>query len=162
MKLAGDGYISGVGNGLFVPNRSISRAEFITLAVKAFKITDGRYNNDFEDVAADAWYAGNVGKALSAGLISKDTKFRPNDPIKREEMVKVIIGGWLMNNEKPEWINMSQFNDKAEISQWALDYLDCAVTLGLIKGDNNNNFNPKKSTTRAEAATIFYRLLYLN
>lgn len=160
--LAGDGVINGVGNNLFAPNRKITRAEFVTLVVKAFKITEGAYDGSFADVANNAWYAGYVGKALSAEIISKDTNFRPNDPITREEMVKVIVGGWLLKNERPEWINMAQFGDKTMISDWASDYVDIAVTLGLIKGDNNGNFNPKNGTTRAESATVIYRLLYLN
>lgn len=162
LKLAGAGYISGVGNNLFVPDRNISRAEFVAMTVKSFGITQGSYNNDFADVAQDEWYAGYIAKALNAGIISEDSLFRPNDPIKREEMVKVIIGAWLMNNGRPEWVNMAQFADKENISAWAADYLDLAVTLGLVKGDNLNNFNPKKSATRAEAAAIFYRLLFLN
>lgn len=160
--LAGDGIINGVGNNLFVPNRNISRAEFVTLTVKAFNITRGSYDGSFADVQSGDWYADAVGKALSAGIISKDTNFRPNDPITREEMVKVITGGWLINNERPQWVNMAQFNDKESISAWAADYVDIAVTLGLVKGDNYGNFNPKKSTTRAEAAAVIYRLLYLN
>ena len=57
---------------------------------------------------------------------------------------------------------MSQFSDKTLISDWATEFVDIAVTLGLVKGDNNGNFNPKSGTTRAEAATVIYRLMYLN
>lgn len=160
--LAGDGVINGVGNNLFAPNRKITRAEFVTLVVKAFEISEGAYDGSFADVDKNAWYASYVGKALSAGIISKDTNFRPTAPITREEMVKVIVGGWLLKNKKPEWINMAQFGDKNMISDWASEFVDIAVTLGLVKGDNNGNFNPKNGTTRAEAATVIYRLLYLN
>ena len=160
--LAGDGVINGVGDNKFAPERKITRAEFVALIVRAFGLTEGRYNENFEDVAKNDWYSDGVGKAMTAGIISKDTYFRPNDPISREEMVKIIVGGWLSKNEKPEWINMSQFSDKTLISDWATEFVDIAVTLGLVKGDNNGNFNPKSGTTRAEAATVIYRLIYLN
>ena len=77
-------------------------------------------------------------------------------------MVKIIVGAWLLENEEPQWINISDFNDKEQISDWAVDYVNTAVTLGLVKGDDNKNFNPKNGTTRAEAAVVLYRLLYLN
>lgn len=160
--LAGDGIVNGVGDNMFEPNRSISRAEFVTLTVKAFKITEGSYDGSFSDVASNAWYASAVGKALESGIISKDDNFRPNDPITREEMVKMIVGGWLINNERPQWITMAQFSDKQAVSDWAKDYIDIAVTLGLVKGDNEGRFNPKNNTTRAESAAVIYRLLYLN
>lgn len=162
LRLAENGYVSGVGGDMFVPNRSISRAEFVTMAVKAFNLNSAIYNNNFEDVLSTDWYAGYVANALSAGLISEDTHFRPNDPIKREEMTKIIVNAYLLNNEKPEWVNISQFNDKTEISDYAVEFVELAVTLGLIKGDDQNRFNPKKSATRAEAAVMFYRLLFLN
>lgn len=162
LTLAGAGYVSGVGADLFVPNRSISRAEFVTMAVRAMKLASAVYNDEFADVLPTDWYAGYVAAALSAGIISQDSTFRPNDPIKREEMTKIIVNSWLLGNERPEWVNISQFADKEQISDWAADYVDLAVTLGLIKGDDKNNFNPKKSATRAEAAVMFYRLLYFN
>lgn len=160
--LAADGVINGIGNNNFAPDRKITRAEFVTLIVRAFELSEGTYDESFSDVKKNDWYAGSIGKALTSGIISRDTVFRPNDPITREEMVKIIVGGWLLENERPEWINMAQFSDKALISDWASEYIDIAVTLGLVKGDNSGNFNPKKGTTRAEATTVIYRLLYLN
>ena len=160
--LAGAGIISGTGAGRFEPNRKITRAEFVTLIVKAFGFSETAIENPYGDVLSDSWYGANVLKALNAGIIAKDTVFRPNDPIKREEMVKIIADAWLTENEKPEWISVSSFADKSAIDSWANDYVDLGVTLGFVMGDDHNRFNPMNSTTRAEAASVIYRVLYLN
>ena len=161
VTLASDGIINGVGDKMFEPNRTITRAEFVTLTVKAFNLTETT-ESSFNDVNDTDWFSTYVKRALKAGIISDDTSFRPNDAVSREEMVKIIVGAWLLENEEPQWINISDFNDKEQISDWAVDYVNTAVTLGLVKGDDNKNFNPKNGTTRAEAAVVLYRLLYLN
>ena len=161
VTLASDGIINGVGDKMFEPNRTITRAEFVTLTVKAFNLTETT-ESSFNDVNDTDWFSTYVKRALKAGIISEDISFRPNDAISREEMVKIIVGAWRLENEEPQWINISDFNDKEEISDWAADYVNTAVTLGLVKGDDNKNFNPKNATTRAEAAVVLYRLLYLN
>ena len=159
VTLASDGIINGVGDKMFEPNRTITRAEFVTLTVKAFNLTETT-ESSFNDVNDTDWFSTYVKRALKAGIISEDISFRPNDAISREEMVKIIVGAWRLENEEPQWINISDFNDKEEISDWAADYVNTAVTLGLVKGDDNKNFNPKNATTRAEAAVVLYRLLY--
>ena len=50
------------------------------------------------------------------------------------------------------------FNDQATIDEDCVTAVEMMNTLGVIKGDNNGNFNPEKTITRAEAATMIYRL----
>ena len=50
------------------------------------------------------------------------------------------------------------FNDQATINEDCVTAVEMMNTLGVIKGDNNGNFNPEKTITRAEAATMVFRL----
>lgn len=54
---------------------------------------------------------------------------------------------------------VSAFKDSEEVSSWAASALELMRTTGIIKGDDAGNFRPKDTATRAEAATIFYRLI---
>lgn len=51
------------------------------------------------------------------------------------------------------------FADQNQISSWAKEGVKAMKGVGLFKGDTNNNFNPKKSMTRAEAAMLLARSL---
>src|SRR5665648_703664 len=61
-------YINGYEDSTFKPDNNITRAEFMTLANKAFDYTTTTAIT-YIDVEADAWYAGEVAKAKAAGYI---------------------------------------------------------------------------------------------
>ena len=58
-----------------------------------------------------------------------------------------------------ELLNM--FNDFNNISEWAKDSVKKLEDLGILKGDENNNFNPKNGINREEVAVVLNRLLQL-
>ena len=77
----------------FFPENDITRAEFIKILVTAVGISEAEYNNEFTDVASDAWYAGYVKAALENNIASGfDGKFNPDANITREEMAKIKEG----------------------------------------------------------------------
>ena len=52
------------------------------------------------------------------------------------------------------------FPDYEKVSEeYAISVMSVA-SYGLMKGDDNGNFNPKKTLTRAEAAMTIYRLMF--
>ena len=54
-----------------------------------------------------------------------------------------------------------KFNDEGIISQFLRNKVRISNGLGLILGDDLNNFNPNNGATRAEASTVIKRLLKL-
>ena len=48
----------------------------------------------------------------------------------------------------------AQVNDFNSVSQYAQEAVQSLVDRGVITGDEKGNFNPKKTVTRAEGATI--------
>ena len=46
------------------------------------------------------------------------------------------------------------FNDTSSITAAAKPYVELLNKLGIVSGDNNNNFNPKSNITRAEVAVL--------
>lgn len=53
----------------------------------------------------------------------------------------------------------TSFSDDLLISPWAKQSVAEAAALDMIKGKPGNRFDPQGSVTRAEAATIIYRIL---
>lgn len=47
-------------------------------------------------------------------------------------------------------------------ASWAASHIERWVDAGVVKGDENGNFNPSKTLTRAELATIFVNLFGLS
>ncbi len=88
--LSSKGIIAG-SNGMFEPDRPVTRAEFAAMAAR-FAGEDGKGVNVFSDVFADEWYYGAVSCAAQNGWISgyPDGTFRPQNSITRAEAVTIV------------------------------------------------------------------------
>ncbi len=160
LSMAEQGVVKG-DNGLFRPDASISRAELVTMVVRALDLDTSRTDTGFSDVAEDSWYASYVKAALSAGIISSDSVFRPNDQVTREEMAKILTVACSLY--KQETLDLSgagelSYADASSVSDWAKAYVDYASRNGLMNGMENNQFVPKSSATRAQVATVLDRI----
>lgn len=89
--LASLGILSGVGNGRFDPERSITRAEFTVIAMK-FANTSGSGVNIFSDVNEDDWFYSAVVDSTQYGWINgyPDGTFRPEATISRAEVTVIV------------------------------------------------------------------------
>ncbi|MBE3594377.1 MAG: S-layer homology domain-containing protein [Candidatus Carbobacillus altaicus] len=167
--LASRGIVSGVDANYFQPERHVTRAEFAALMLKALQLDQETYPMPFQDVSPTAWYNKVVGTAYHYGLMKGDgTKFRPNDPITREEMAVVIVNATravdtkrlgLKLNPAPSAVKNPSFADSAQISSWAKEAVAQAQAEGWISGMGDNLFAPKKNTKRAEAAAVLFKLV---
>ena len=83
--------MSGIGNGNFEPERSISRAEFTSIAMK-FAVGVGEGENIFSDVDKNDWFYNAVVNSIQYGWIRGygDGTFRPNNPITRAEVTAIV------------------------------------------------------------------------
>lgn len=163
--LAAQGIVAGRGEGRFAPEADITRAEFVSLLIRAFDLTADAANADpFFDVPKNAWYADALAAAMKAGIAqgNGDGKFWPDKPITREEMAvfasRALEAGGSVP-EKPEPGSDASFNDEAQISAWALPAVKQTTELGLLQGYPDGAFGPGVQATRAHAAVILNRLL---
>lgn len=160
--LASKHIVKGVDETNFAPERSITRAEFAALIVRALGTEIIQYRNVFSDVDESAWYKDYVQTAAEYGLVTGfGGKFRPDDTITREEMAVIAVRAYLsVKNERPEESdNILKFSDGNEISSWAVNEVAMAKGLGLVNGVDSSRFMPKGLVTRAQSATIIRRLL---
>ncbi|MDO4581275.1 MAG: S-layer homology domain-containing protein [Bacillota bacterium] len=89
--LSQGGFIDGMGDGSFRPDKTLTRAEFAALIVKALSLTP-QANAVFSDVKSTDWYAAYVGAAFDYGMIAgrSATLFDPQGAITDSE-AKLIL-----------------------------------------------------------------------
>lgn len=158
--MAKNGYVQGKEDGVFEPDTNITRAEFAALIVRVMGISEVSYQNSFYDVVSEDWFSGIVQSAKNSGLINgSDGLFKPNNPITREEMTKIVVLAYNTNKN----ISMSTggalyYSDYYKVSSWAYDYVVTAVNLGFVQGTSDSVFSPEAQATRAQAVIILKRL----
>ncbi|MBP1988790.1 cadherin-like beta sandwich domain-containing protein [Paenibacillus eucommiae] len=163
----------------FVPEGNITRAEFVSLIIRALGLEGGTVTTHgdiqtniqtdtpiFTDVREPDWFAGAVGAATKAQIVSgfEDGTFRPNDTITREQMA-VIVSNALMFADKSIAVAgklnplLDVFEDKASITSWAKVAAAQMLESGIMTGITDHQFAPQKLSTRAQAAVVIKRLL---
>ncbi|MFD2328666.1 S-layer homology domain-containing protein [Cohnella sp. GCM10020058] len=161
--LAARGIVSGDPAGTFRPNGSVTRAEFVKLVLPLLAGGSGAgiAAERFADVPTDAWYSEAVATATAAGIVKgAEGKFRPNDPITREEMAVMLFRaqGVAPDIKLNADAFLSAYGDGAKVSGWARLAVAYGVQSGLLKG-SGGKLNPGATATRAESATVVLRAL---
>ena len=160
--LASMGIIAGYPDGTFKPNANITRAEFVVMLIRALGLEqDAVAANTFRDAAKVNWARGAIGAAYKAGLIFgySDGTFDASQQITRAE-VAVILSRVIYKALMPVTLtNAADFADVATIPNWAKDAVKTAARGGLVRGFPGNVFRAGNMTTRAEVATMLYRLV---
>lgn len=160
--LAARGIVKGVASGVFDPNRAITRAEFVQLLVSTFDLMDETASANFKDVPRNAWYYGAVASAVKSGIASglSSQRFAPNEPITREQMAVMAYRAALAAGviDSSLQANSISFKDASAISSYAKQAVGMMQTAGVIDGMGSNTYAPKASTTRAQAASVIFKL----
>ena len=153
MDAVASGIVSGRGDGTFGPNDRITRRDFAIMVSKL--LLDGEdapeaTTTPFSDVAANDYGLNAIAYCAENGIISGfDGEFRPGDNITRQEAASVMKNALELTGTTSEL-----FADDAAIATWAKANVYACKAAGVFNGDDNNNFNPTSTLTRAEAASI--------
>lgn len=152
--------MAGTSNTTFDPSGSLTRAMFITILGRLVS-AEQTNENPFTDIPDNEWYTGYVGWAVNKGIVKgyPDNTFRPEIPMLREEIAVAVdrfIKAYDFNMTTEG--GMLTFNDQSTVSEWAVDSVAVLRNSGIVQGDTSRNFYPRKSITRAEAATIIMKL----
>lgn len=152
-----DNVITGFPNGTFKPLAYISRAEFVSLLVKAENIPpETSYSGVFTDVPKSHWAWPYIEAAVKRGIISgyPNGEFRPQAAIARQEIAKieVLTGDYQANTAQ------ARFSDVPE-SLWSYKYVVTAKNNGVISGYTDSSFRPAQLANRAEAAKVIWFML---
>ncbi|HOQ07809.1 MAG TPA: fibronectin type III domain-containing protein [Clostridiales bacterium] len=162
-NLAGLGVVKGVAGTQFMPNNTVTRAEFAAMIVRAFKLETAPVGS-LADVRYDKWYYREVMIAENFGIISGDAnnRFYPERPITREEIAVMVFRALQASGRKFNVHDNSvleKFIDRNNISPGAVSSMAVLVGEGIMEGLQGNTIGPKYNATRAQAAVFIYRAL---
>jgi len=159
--LAARNIVKGVGEGQFNPDGQVTRAEFITMLMNAFGLTDAGATSSFTDVKQGTWYYAQVATAQQLGIVNgkTDGSFGIHDAITRQDMAVMVYKAMEVMNLKLSTEKAAMFNDQEHISAYAQKAVNAMHASGIINGMGNGNFAPKDNASRAQAAVIIYNVL---
>lgn len=155
------GIISGTTPTTFEPNRAITRAEFLKIALKShcYDIEKAIEKPHFPDVTKNSWQASVTEIAYKNGIISgyADRNFGPNNPISRSEALKILFS--LRKITIPENV-VTSYKDTA--NNWQKSVITKAEYLGITHPVKTNyTFNVNDSLSRDEMAKMIVNILHL-
>lgn len=154
------GLFKGKGNNLFCPNDTMTRAEFLTVTVRTIYP-----EKDITAKEGQEWWQPVYWLAVSNGLITQNeysfNSSTLNAPIPRQEMALILTRACdQMGEGTGTLVSTTRIADYNTVGSHYKDAVRIAFTKGLIAGkDNRGTFDPHATLTRAEGATVLYRLV---
>ena len=161
-QLAAKGIVNGDGNGLFLPQNTVSRYEFIKMITGVCGIVNQNSKAPFGDLDESHWAYVYVASAFEAGMLDIYSAeiFNGAAPITREEIAYVSVNAMLKSGCLEKTVDeIPAFTDTNEMSSYSPSSIATLASLGVINGRNDKSFCPKDYATRAEAAKIVYNVL---
>lgn len=157
-----DGYIGSDGTRLFLPENSVTRAEFVKILanISGDELFENG-ENIFADVTSNQWFFKYVSWANKNGIAyGYYGNFSPQEYITRQEtavMLKRFINytGLSLNVENTN----TSFIDQQFVDEWARDAVIYMQRANIFCGDDLGRFNPKSKAKRAETVTTIMRML---
>jgi len=147
------------GVGIFLPDKTMSRAEFLIVALRAAYPAEAKEIQN----AKGTWWQNYYDFALEKGILKRFELGNGSlsSPMTREEMAMVMVRCLsAMGEEATDLVAVSQIADYNKIGYYYKDYVRQCFSLGLICGvDAKGTFAPSRSLTRAQAATVLCRLI---
>lgn len=154
---------SGVSATSFAPEMNMSRAMFVTVLSRLSGTDLSGYQNAFDDVPYDAWYAQACAWGAATGLVAGTggNLFSPDDNVTREQMALFLYRyaratGTLGNYSETA---LSAYTDRTQVSDYAGEAMRWAVSRGFITGRTASTLAPRETARRSEVAAILARFV---
>ena len=153
-KLVEENIITGDTDGLYHPDKNLTRAEVSTLIAKAVdpKAAESEAIADYKDMAGYGWAAPFIGMMTQKGIAKgyPDGTFKPGANVKVCELAAFVIRACGV--------------DEADLSgSWPDNYMKKADEMDLfdaVKGkDQTSGLDPNVPATKAQAAIAVYNAL---
>lgn len=164
-KLYSMNIISGMSDEEFMPNRTMTRAEFTKVVTGALGLSAKEVCR-FTDVSEDDWFYSFVVAAYENEIVFgvSDSEFAPNNTITRQEACVMVMRaseklGFDINYDDTRIINaISEFDDYTQCASWSLKAVAFCVENNMISSDTMN-INPNEDITRGEICKMIYEMV---
>ncbi len=151
--------INGYGEGIFAPNKSITREELAKIIVASKNIPLGENKSIFTDAKDGEWYIPYLSAAYENSIIKgyPDGSFGVGENITRQDLAVMVYRAFYGENETGEYEGIS-YNDSDSIADYAKEAVWFLSKEKIFNGREDNLFSPNDNATRAEAAKVIYML----
>jgi len=148
-------------NGAFQPDLMVTRAEALTVSLRAGGISvpanfDGTMH--FADVDPNQWYAPVVNRAVETKVLSVNaTNFRPDELVDKAEFLTMLF--------RASQVNLTPFYSARNVANdipndsWMQPYFAYAKRYQIAHLPADGYYLPSKNLTRREVALMTYRQL---
>ena len=150
--------VDGYDDGLFRPDKLVSRAEATKMIVGGLGVEiGGEYEVVFPDVNAEAWFFPYVMGGYEAGIIDgyQDGTFKPGDTVNMAETLKILLESAGVQMTTP---TKQVFADVGP-DEWFSKHALYAREYNIVIADDEGRLNADKDMSRAEFAEVVYRLM---
>jgi len=153
------GVISGDENNNFLPNKNVTRAEFVKMLVESLGI-ELVYNKDgLQDVNPASWYMPYVYAAVENGIANGtgEGMFSPEATITRQDAAVMLYRAVKTKGIEFQLKNIA-FDDNGNIANYAVEAVNAFASEQLINGMGDNCFGPTYTATKAQAAKMIFEV----
>ena len=158
------GLMHGSEENYFLPDRVITRAEFLSAIIDVMGILDETATSTFTDVLETDWFYAVAATAQREGFVAgfEDGTFRGNHPIPKEQMVHIAatvlirMAQYALPGNVEEVL--MQYRDYELLGRWSRNHIALATEAGIVITRRDRSFAPESVMTRGDAAIIIYRL----
>lgn len=137
--------LNGTGNGKFDADGTMTRGMVNTVLARLNGV----------DVNGENWQEIGTNWAIENGISDGSN---PESELTREQLVTMLYR-YVGEPENAASDSADSFKDGGDVSAWASDAMEWAISIGLLSGDNNGALNPGNDASRAEVATILMRFI---
>ncbi len=167
-KLSESGILAGYPDGTFHPDEQVTRAEFATMVINAFNLSNLVVEKEveFSDIDKNYWAWDNIQRAVSLDLIKghPDKTFLPYASISKAQAYSVVMNSLSqepISVEKAKEVLSKRFDDYNAIPEWVIVNIGKAEILGMIvyMPNYDKKFNAETNATRAELSVLLLNML---
>lgn len=159
-ELIARGILSGVSDTEFKGKLAINRAMLAQVLMTISKDKSVGFI-DYLDIKGDEWYAEAMTWALTHGIYKgyTDKTVKAAQNITRQEFASVIYNFIKEHNINMPKIKNFNYKDQDQIASWALNQVKYLDEIGLVNGENMDNYNATSTYTREDLALTIYKII---
>ncbi|WP_431027634.1 S-layer homology domain-containing protein [Lysinibacillus sp. LZ02] len=150
------GFVNGYSDGSFNPTGLLTRAQAAKiLALNLGLDVNKPFNITFKDVPKGDWAYPYIAALKEEGILDgyQDGTFKPNAPITRNQIAKIIVNGYKL---QPASTITLPFTDVLK-ADWAAPYIQTLFDLGITIGQTATTYGGNATVTRANMAAFTIR-----
>ena len=154
------GIISGYPDGLVHPDDIITRAEFAALIARIMELPQPEESEvilGFSDIAGH-WSEQNIEALIFAGIIQKGdygTKFQPDEPITRMEMIRMLVRAIGKGEHDPSCLCVTGFSDDGNLTDKDKSSICAGKEHGIVNGYPDGTVKPEGKATHQTVWSTF-------